>query len=317
MAKKIFITGGSGYFGTQLCREMEKLDWVEAVDFIDVKKPIYKFQKSKFKLMDINDPALSDWLSKIKPDIVIHLAYILEEIHDKNLMFKINVQGTKNILKACAQAKVPQILLASSATAYGAYPDNPIPLKEHHPLNPNPDFIYAFHKKILEDLCQNYLQEHPETCLSIIRPCVVYGPNVNNYLSDLFDFAILPIIRAHHPPLQFIHQDDLIQAILTIIQAQGKGAFNLAPPDTLTIMDIVQIAKKPYISFPLSVAKIGVGLLWNLRIPRARFSPGFLSYFAYPWVVDSSKIQSQLGFKFLYSSRETIEIMLRVKKIIP
>ncbi len=59
MEKKIvFLTGMSGYLGTRLCLELEHLDWCERFFGMDVKKPLYKYDKGEFRQMDINSPAL-------------------------------------------------------------------------------------------------------------------------------------------------------------------------------------------------------------------------------------------------------------------
>lgn len=313
--KKIFITGMAGYFAGRLCRELDRIDWCEKFYGVDVRKPLYKYDRAEFRIMDINSPELGKWVSEIKPDIFIHLAFLVEEIHNKELMRRVNVAGTGNALKACEMADVPQILVASSGTAYGAWKDNPIPLKEEHSLKPNPGFYYAVHKAELEDLCNQYIKRHPKTIFSIIRPCVVYGPNVSNYLSDLVDMPILTGIRGYAPPLQFIHEDDLCSAILLILEKQGRGAFNLAPEDTITFPEIFEMSKKMSVNLPYWLMVLITALFWKLHI--FKFSTGFLDYIRYPWVIDSSRLRNELGFKFRYSSRETMEILLRSKKILP
>jgi len=70
---------------------------------------------------------------------MIHTAYILPPIHNKELMEDINVGGTRNVLRACVCAKVEQVLYTSSSTAYGFHPDNDKPLTEDSSLRGNAD----------------------------------------------------------------------------------------------------------------------------------------------------------------------------------
>ena len=95
-------------------------------------------------------------------------------------MHRINVGGTRSVLEAASQAGTPQVLVASSGTAYGAWPDNPVPLKEDHPIRPHPHFCYANDKSQVEFLCRDFMKNHPDIITGIIRPCVVYGRLVNN-----------------------------------------------------------------------------------------------------------------------------------------
>jgi len=315
--KKIFVTGMSGYLGGNLCRELDRLDWCEKFYGMDVKKPLYKYDKCEFRQMDINDRGLGEWVAEVKPDILVHLAYILEENHDHDLMHRVNYDGSKNALKAAAQAKVRQVLIASSGTAYGAWPDNPAQLKENDPLRANPDFLYAVDKVNVEKLAGEFKAAHPETIMSIIRPTVVYGPFVNNYISNLLDHYLIMGLSGFNPPLQFVHEDDVVAAIILIMSKNAGGVFNLTPEDTITMLELLELAKRPYILFPDWFLTPVVNLLWKLRIPLLNFSTAFLDYIRYPWVLDNSRLKNELGFKYRYSTRETAEIMLRAKGWLP
>jgi UDP-glucose 4-epimerase len=59
-----------------------------------------------------------------------------------------------------------------------------------------------------------------------------------------------------------------------------------------------------------------VKLQWALRIPWLNLSAAFLDYIRYPWVVDSSRLRNEIGYRFKYSSWETVEILLRAKGIL-
>ena len=69
------------------------------------------------------------WVS----DSVIHAAFVFQPMRDLKKMSDINLGGTENILRAVEQAAPARFLLVSSATAYGAWPDNPVPIPEDWP----------------------------------------------------------------------------------------------------------------------------------------------------------------------------------------
>lgn len=316
--KKVFITGMAGYLGGNLCRKLEDTPWCEAFYGMDVKRPLAKYERGHFRLMDINDPALVSWVKELRPEIFVHLAFIVDPIPDEELMHRVNVEGTRNALRAAAAGDTPQVLVASSGTAYGAWPDNPKPLREDHPIRPHPGFRYAKDKAEVEFLCREFMQEHPEAIMSIIRPCVVYGPLVNNYLSDLLTgLPLVTGLRGADPELQFIHEDDVIGAILMILEKQAGGPFNLAPPDTITLQEVIALSGKPKVFLPERLMLLLLRLNWKLRIPFMKVPPSFLDFIRYEWVLDSRRLREELGYKFRYSSRETVEILLRAKKMIP
>ena len=77
-------------------------------------------------------------------------------------MYHIDVGGTQNVLEAAEGAGVQQVLVTSSATAYGAFPDNPVPMTEEHPVRGVPDFEYARDKAESDRLCQLWALRTPE-----------------------------------------------------------------------------------------------------------------------------------------------------------
>ena len=61
-------------------------------------------------------------------------------LRDEALMARVNVEGTRRVLAAAAAVSATRIVRISSATVYGAWPSNPVPLTEDAPLRPNPHF---------------------------------------------------------------------------------------------------------------------------------------------------------------------------------
>jgi len=316
MKKTIFITGMSGYLGSCLCRELDRTNWCERFFGIDIKFPLEKYDKGTFKKVDINDKSILDWVKEIKPDAIVHLAFIVNPIYDENIQSNVNISGTKNVLNIAKEAKINQILVASSGTAYGAWPDNPVSLKETDPIRKHKSFKYAHDKADQEDLCKIFSKECSDINLSIIRPCVVYGSRVDNYLSGLLTMPVSVALKNYNPPVQFVHEDDVIRSILTIIENNATGPFNIAPSDTVTIHDAIKIANKPSILLPDYILKPMMSFTWRLKIPFYKIPPGFIDYIKYPWVLDSSRIQNELNFTFKYSSKETLDVLLRSKNII-
>lgn len=314
--KKVFITGMGGYIAGVLSRELEHRPWCERFYGMDVKKPLYKYGKGVFHKMDINDPALVEWVSEIKPDIMVHLAFIVDPVPDDALMHRVNVDGTRNALEAAAQAKVPQILVASSGTAYGVWPDNPVPLKETDAIRPHPTFTYANDKSQVEFICKDFMEAHPEVIMSIIRPCVVYGPLVNNYLSGLLTMPVAVGPKNYNPELQFVHEDDVAGAIIAILEKNAKGAFNIAPPDTITLREAMELTGKPRLHLPEGLLAFMIGVAWKLQLPLLKAPPSLLDFMRWPWVLDSTRLREEVGYSFSYSTWETVEIMLRAKKVL-
>ncbi|MDI6796713.1 MAG: NAD-dependent epimerase/dehydratase family protein [Desulfatibacillaceae bacterium] len=313
--KTVFITGASGYVGSILCRELDRLGWCKAFYGMDINLPRAKYRKGTFRKMDITDPALVDWVDEIKPDILVHLAFILNPIRDEGHMTHINVGGTKNTLAAIEKAKIPQACMISSATAYGAFADNPVPITEKDPIRPHPHFSYARDKAQMEALCAEFMEAHPKVVMSIIRPSIIYGPGVDNYLSYLFTLPVGMVPKNHNTPLQFVHEDDVVGSIIHLLENKGKGPFNVAPSDTMTLRECVSLAGRTILPMPDWVLYRVFDWTWRMKLPIARVPPTFYDYVRYPWVLDNSRLTSEMGYKFLYSTRDTLKSMFLAKNI--
>ncbi len=130
---KYVITGGSGYIGGRLIDLLTQREDTEVV-ILDLRPPAVPRPRTRFVRMDVRDPGIRTLLETERPDALVHLAFVLNPIRDEYKMYDIDVNGTQNVLDAAAAAGVQQLLVASSTTAYGAFPDNPVPLTEEHPV---------------------------------------------------------------------------------------------------------------------------------------------------------------------------------------
>jgi len=108
MKKKIVVTGSDGFVGRYLVDLLKRGK--------DKVYPLDRKQVDITKFLEVKK-----YLTKIKPDQVYHLAGFASSAgKDKNLIFKVNVEGTLNILKALKEIGRPcRVLLASTAYVYG------------------------------------------------------------------------------------------------------------------------------------------------------------------------------------------------------
>ena len=184
---RYLITGGSGYIGSRLVDRLEQRDDTERIVICDVAPPKAYRPHTEFERVDVRDrAAVRAVVDRVRPDVLIHLAFILNPTHDEELAYNVDVNGTHNVLEAASQAGTAQVLVTTSGVAYGAFADNPVPLTEDDPVRGVPGFSYARDKTESDRLCQLWAATHPDRVMTIVRPCIVFGPNVDNYLVRLW-----------------------------------------------------------------------------------------------------------------------------------
>jgi len=302
----VAVTGLSGYIGMTLARRLAADTEVEAIVGIDVRLPPATFSKLRFFQQDICKP-LDRLFQNMGVDTVIHLAFVLNPIHDRREMNRINIEGSKNVLNACRAIRARKLLVASSATAYGAHPDNPPFLTEESPLRANKDFQYAYEKMLLEQLCSEYSNRNPDTAVIIFRPSVVMGPNVSNYLARFMLKPIVASVKGFDAEMQFVHEQDVASAIYQLLKKGRSGAYNVAGDGTVRFSEIAKMFGRRPLMLPAGILYPLTDLAWKLRLSFITEAPAsVLDFVRYPWVVSTDKIKREVGVKFQYTSREAI-----------
>ena len=308
--RTVAMTGAGGYIGQRLIERLETETWCDRILGTDIKEPRLASGKLTFLEKDIRDPVLMDFWRDEQVETMVHLAFIVDPIHDEKKMYDINVNGTLNILKICEELKIPHLIAASSGTAYGAWPDNPELLKEDDPIRIfPPKFAYAHHKGLNEEHFADFMKRHPEVIFNVVRPCVVYGPNTDNFLSRYFrHLPVAALADGHDPHMQFVHEDDVAQLFSLLIERKVPGAFNVAGDGSMKSSEVAAMIGKKAVKVPRGLLSIIIWLLWRLHL-GVEAPPGIIDYISYPWLMDTTRAKELLGWQPRYSSRETVRIM--------
>ncbi|MBS0265482.1 MAG: NAD-dependent epimerase/dehydratase family protein [Planctomycetes bacterium] len=309
--KRIAVTGCSGYYGSRLIQYISTVSPQTRILGLDLRLP-GPTKVDEFAQIDLRSPDLHSRLADFQPDTIIHLAFIVKSIHDERLMEEVNLAGSRNLLSAASKIRPQRLLAASSATALGAWPENPVPMDDYHPPRALPTYLYARHKAILETLLADFTSEHPEIAVSWTRPCVVCGPHIDNYLSRMY-LDQIAVVRPDgcDVPQQFVHEDDLAAATWHILKQGGRGPYNVGPADWMLLSDIARETGRRSVSLPLSVMYAALKICWALRLPFLDYPPASAQFTRYPWVVAPNRLCKELGFQFRYSSLEAFRAMVQ------
>ncbi|MFN2642486.1 MAG: SDR family oxidoreductase [Actinomycetota bacterium] len=298
----VAITGISGYLGQRLFRVLDADPSVDRVIGIDVEDPEATSPKLEFNRVDVRDPDLGKCLPGV--DVLVHLAYALDPMRDENLMRDVNVGGTHNVLEAAGSAGVPRLAYVSAAVVYGAHPDNEVPLTERSPLRANADFAYAAHKLESEALVAAFAGGHPSTAVVVFRPAIVFGPNVENFMSRALEAPRVVAVRGHTPPLQLVHEEDVAEALALAVRQPLSGVFNVCADGWLAPAELAEIVGKRRIELPEAVAFSLAERLWRAGVSES--PPGELHYLMHPWVMSNERLKS-IGWVPRHTNRETLE----------
>ena len=234
--KNILITGANGYVGRLVVKKLahgnfreSEIGEIVALDLREVPKH-EKLSNVAYYAEDIRSKKLFDIISKHKINAVIHLACIVtpSKTMTRDLMYSVDVEGTKNILDCCVKNNVERIAVASSGAAYGYHPDNPSWLVEVDELRGNYEFAYAYHKKIVENELENVRKDASSLKQFVFRIGTVLGENVDNQITDLFKKPLILGIQGSETPFVFIWDEDLVNIFCESIFSNRPGIYKYA-----------------------------------------------------------------------------------------
>jgi len=311
------ITGGSGYIGSRLVDLLERREDTEKIVICDVAAPKGYRPHTEYERLDVRDrEAVRSVLERVRPDVLVHLAFILNPSHDEEFAYNVDVNGTHNVLEAADKVGTRQVLVTTSGVAYGAFPDNPVPLTEDDPVRGVAGFTYARDKTESDRLCQLWAATHPERVMTIVRPCIVFGPNVDNYLVRLWTKQPFAVdVGTIDRQIQFVHEDDVVEGITGLLLGRHAGAFNVAGDGLMTNRECAELIGTPIRKMPLRVYRGLARVMWRLR--QSEVPPGGIEFALHSWLLSNEKLKRTTGWSPRYTSRETFEITMRAHGKMP
>lgn len=307
--KSIAITGISGYIGSLLFKKLAAVQPPPLVVGVDARPAPFEAPFLRFHRQDISAP-LEGIFVENGVESAVHLAFVLRPARDRAAARQVDIGGSRNFLNACHQAGVRHILYLSSHTVYGARADNPRPLDEDSPLRPLPDFQYSFDKAETERLLGQYALSHPDVTLTVLRSCPVVGPGAATSVAALmFKPPVMIAVKGCDPPLQFVHEEDLIEIMVGFLSGRRGGIYNVAGDGEVLYSEAARLAGKKMFSLSETVLKAAIGLSWSLRL-QSDSPPSGLEFIKYPPVISTARLKAETGLRFRYSSREAVASFL-------
>ncbi len=326
----VAVTGPTGTFGFGLLPLLQADDRIARIIGI-ARRPFdpeqHGWSKMDYRQGDVRDPdALTQAFEQA--DVVVHLAFMITGTASRDTIRAVNVEGTLNAFEATAAAGARRFVYASSVAAYGFYEDNPIGMTEDWPTRPANRLFYAQEKAELERLLYEQADAHPDVALYLLRPPIVLGPHAVGAKTVLpeplaglakgaLDFASrlpLPIpVPVPDLPMQFIHEDDVGQALLRCVVADGPpGAYNIAGDGIVTAADVVRELGFTPITVPAGIAETAARAAASIPLPS--FAPPVAEWVeaaTHPAIMDTGKAQRELGWEPKYTGIEALRATLR------
>lgn len=203
-----------------------------------------------------------------------------------------DLHTTTRVLAAASRAGVEHVIVRTSATVYGAWPDNPVPLSETAPVRPNPESDWVAMRARIEDRVMEFAAGNPEVAVAVLRPCVTVSSSGPDELGRVLAAARVVSPTEGDAPLQFVHADDVASAVDLVRRRRLAGVFNVAPDGSLDA-DMVRalVGGAPRVRLPEAGARRLTAFGWRYQL--APTPPGFVPFAVHPWVVANDRLRAE------------------------
>lgn len=273
MAKTVFITGSSGFIGSNLAKRILTTEPDTNVigldnmnDYYDVRikearlAELQKFENYTFIKGNLADKALINSIfEKHHPDVVVNLgaqAGVRYSITNPDAYIESNMIGFYNILEACRHYPVEHLVYASSSSVYGS--NKKVPYSTDDKVD-NPVSLYAATKKSNELMAHAYskLYNIPSTGL---RFFTVYGPAGRpdmayfGFTNKLVNGETIKIFNYGNCKRDFTYVDDIVEGVVRVMKKAPEkkngedglpippyAVYNIGNSNPENLLDFVQI----------------------------------------------------------------------------
>jgi nucleoside-diphosphate-sugar epimerase len=317
----VALTGASGTLGPSLLGRLDATHAVGRVVVIGRRQTdsIQRSAKAEFVRADVRDRAAVR-SALAGADVIVHAAFALYGVSlGEAALFETNVRGTLHVAEAAAEG-ARRLVLLSSAAVYGRGGTPEHALREDAPLAPPARLFYARHKAQSELVAAQALRG-TATQAYVLRPCGIVGPHAAGVVAHRAPgrlaarlrtaaagaarVGVRPLIPAPAVPLQFVHEDDVAQAVVRAVEGTGPaGTYNLAGEGWLDGPETLRTLGLRRLPLPPAGARAALAVLGG--VPPLVPAIGWSELVREPVILDTSRARSELGWRPRFSSRAAL-----------
>ena len=306
--RRVLLTGIASYLGTELARALEADPEVEYVAGLDTRRPRVPLERTELIQEDIRDPALLERLPPTGVDTVVHNQIVRRpgpgmssrRAHD------VNVIGSLQLLTACERIPTLEaIVVRGSAGIYGSEPAAPQFFTEDmarlYPLRTR------FQRDVaeIENLFGTFARRHESIVCSMLRYQPSIGPAGSTQIPQYLSLPVVPTYLGFDPRIQLIHERDALAALLAAVRNPVRGPVNVAADGTVGLTRMIRLAGRP--TLPIPSPLFGTTTAAAKRAGLFDFSPDLQRLLRYGRAVDTSRLESEIGFRPRFTTVEAVE----------
>ena len=317
MGKRVLITGLATFWGGRVAQALEADPDVEVIVGLDRVEPSMPLERTEYVRSDESYSILARIVKAARIDTIVHTFLVVDSTMMRSRsIHEINVIGTMNLFAAASAAgsTVRDVVVKSSTLVYGTDPRDPTWFTEESRRSSPPRSVVERTLIEVEGYVRDFAVDNPHVSVAVLRFSNVLGPDITTPMAKVLELPVVPSVFGFDPKFQFVHEADVIRAILFALETKLQGIYNVAGDGLLPWSEVAAICGKR--TFPLP--PVGMDLLAGplSRLGVIDLPPELLGLLRYGRGVDNRRLK-QAGFEYRYTSAGAVADFVKALRIRP
>jgi len=304
--EKVLITGIAGGQGRLLARRL-----LENFEVCGVDRVAWEGHPREVAVhaVDLRKKRFEDVIRTEQPTVVVHMGFIRHFRAGASMRHDVNVRGTKQLLDHCVNHGVQSLVVLSSSYVYGAFPENPYYMDEDSPLSASRSYPEIRDLVEVDTLASAFLWRYPHIRTCVLRPANVLGYYVHSMIGQYLREPRVPTVMGFDPMMQFIHEEDLSEAIALALEHGLQGVFNVTGPGEVPLHTAIRETGGRALPMPEPIMRPLFDRLFRWGL--ISYPPGAIDYLKYPITVAGDRFVEATNFRPLFSLEEIFQSLRR------
>ena len=316
--RRILVTGVARWWGALTVQRLVEDPDVAEVIGIDIREPRYDLGRADYLKLDIRHSLIGKLVRAVGIDTVVHTLTRIDSFSmDPSRAHEMNVIGTLNLLAGCAGEGSPvrRFVLKSSGHVYGSRFDLPTNLREDQRLDSNSQHQFVRDIVEVESYVSDFAARNSHMSIVRLRFANSLNPDEPQPLARYLDLEIVPTVIGYDPPLQLIHRDDCIDAMVLAAKRGPAGAYNIAAPGVVPLSTLLDSAGKLHAPL-LPPLGLGMAAFAIRKAGLAFLSPQLLDLLRWGRSLSTTKAARELGFRASRNTTAAFEDFIQQRRVL-